>query len=168
MSLTNDEKYFVGIYTGDVQISEDENAPSYLPINNILKSNEFELVDSATGAVRLTCNRRMKFIMGSISIHPDQGSAGQTAKVILYSEKSFDGINWTINKYSRRDIEINRDNESFQTNVSWTVDWLPDEIIRFRIYLDTGSSVNLVTVNSTRPDGQELVTPAIVWMLGEQ
>ena len=73
---------------------------------------------------------------------------------------------WTGNLSSLRPLEIANNGESFQTKLSVAGDWLPGEIIRFRMYAVSGGAINFESVNRTII-GQSFVSPSIAWSLEE-
>lgn len=156
-------KSYFSCYTPDpIPISFDLDNPTVITTGLVeMSSNGFEV---GTDYVKNIGRHTIKSITGTISAQPSfTGSPGQWE---LWSEKSPDGITWTALERSLRNIEIRSTSESFETSVSFTVDWKTGEYIRFVSVATTDGLV--LGAPSIVTNGVTVLGNAVTWELTEQ
>lgn len=161
-----DKVGFLALSQTAFTVSGDAANPSYMPIDSLLNISGIELFDGPTGAIKNVSGRTIIVTSGTISFNPDRAGGG-TSTLNLVSEKSGDeGVSWIGNLNSLRKIEVASNNESFQTKISLTVNWAPNEILRFRVYETGGGSIDFIPTSETIL-GQPFTGASMIWELEE-
>lgn len=155
---------FLATSDDTITVSLDPNAPSFLTGFNFDGSDEFELFDAATGAVKNVSGRTLT-VLGTISYNPNKIGGG-VALLQTLSESSFDeGSSYSVNVGSLRPVEINNSGESFKTIVSFLAAWAPNQIVRFRVFEDSNTATN-IEPSSTSALGGTVTGHSVIWTLG--
>lgn len=158
-------------HDGTFTLSTNSAVPSFLTGDGVTGipsitfdgDDVFELWDEDTFAVKNISGRTIK-VTGDISWHPVK-SGGGTARLVLGSESSVDnGDSWSLNQGSNRPQEINNDGDTFQTKVSFLLSWVPDQIVRFRLY-NGGAGVVQLAPSSDPMLGETLVGHSVILTL---
>lgn len=127
--------------------------------------NGFE-IDVGLGALKNTSGRVINRMSGTFSFQP-LVTGGSQATIVAFSEKSLDGINWTLNPGSlRAGINVSQSGQSFRTLSSLALDVKDDEYIRFGFYCTGLPTVQLNSPTDTIR-GQSVDGYAFVWDLRE-
>lgn len=161
--VNNGASFFASSVT-TINIGTDSVNPSFLGPLTLDSATGITLTDAATGTVRNDSGRVIT-MTGSINYNPNV-TGGGTTTLNLVSERSLDnGVTWAGNLESRRSMEINNTSESFGTKLSLILNWQPNQLLRFRAWVDTGS----ITLESTSATalGQTFTSPSVVWELSE-
>lgn len=146
-------------------LSTSSAAPSYMSGCELTSaSSGFELVSALRGEIKNVTGRTLKSLSGSFSFQPSAG-LGTPSTVLLFSERSTDGIVWVPAAGSLRSIEIRNTTEEFKTVVSYGTNWLNNEIIRFRIF-STGA-ITLAPPSISVLAGITVTGPSMFWQLSE-
>ena len=128
------------------------------------KIKGMSLTNQAEGIIRNDTGRTIELMTGTINFNPIIASG--TASLIIISERSSDGVAWTGNLESKRQVEISNNTETFATKLSVVTNWLPGELVRFRVYLVTGN-LTLEPNSSVALGGQTFFSPSVAWSLVE-
>lgn len=164
----NEGRAHIGTGSLDTMVLTDSVAdPSYITgFANTGANDGIELTDSATGTFQNTMGRTIVSAAGTISFHPTE-TGGGVGIMYLLSERSIDGITWTVNPLSLRRVEIPSNGESFATKVSSIANLLDGEYFRFRMY-EAGSGGVTLTSETETVMGQSVVMPSATFILTEQ
>lgn len=156
---------FLGGSVTTMTLGMDKENPNYVIGLNVGYSYGLELIDELTGTVKNTTGRTLN-LAGTFSYNPDKG-VGEVATFTILSELSIDdGTTWSVNRYSKRTIEVSNSGESFQTKVSSAVNLIPGALIRFRMYKTTGDVAFRISTDSIM-GGQEIISPSVEWVIYE-
>jgi hypothetical protein len=148
-----------------MNISADNLNPSFLTGLVIEHCDGISMADPITGAIVNDTGRTIT-MTGSISYNPKK-SSGTTVQLNIVSERSDDGgITWFGNLNSRRSLEVSNNGESFGTKVSLIIDWLPDQLLRFRMWTTTGL-LDFESTSKIGVRGEVFTAPSCVWELAE-
>lgn len=171
IEASNAESSMLAFHDGEFFLSEDDTAPDFLTGDGVSNVPDitfnggkfFELWDAATLAVKNISGKSLN-VSGSISWHPIK-TLGGTSRIVIGSESSFDdGLTWSLNQGSNRPNEINNDGSTFQSKISFFDPWLPDQIVRFRIY--NGGRGTIQIASSSDPMLDSILTGhSIIWAL---
>lgn len=149
----------------DISITTSSTTPSFFgPLMDNLSSG-ISLVDATTGTLRNDTGRTIS-MTGTINFNPDKGGGGTTQLNIVSERATTLGGPWVGNLESKRTVEISNNSESFATKLSLIIDWEPNQLLRFRGWIN-GGSLDFV-VSSVSAIGQTFVSPSIAWELTEQ
>ncbi len=160
-----EKTYFSVLSKTSISVSGDNDNPSYFEDIILIKAGGFEISDALTGAVKNISGRTIELMKGTVSFNPDNVGGG-SPEFYLFSERSEDGITWTLNADSLRPIEISNNSETFRTVVSTVVDLPNNYHLRFRMFTDTGS-VNFDPTAANVLGGQTITGPSVDWNLNE-
>lgn len=161
------EKAYFEISTQQtITVNTDPLNPSFIGNMSVAASSGMTLVDPLTGCIRNDTGRIIKFMSGTINFNPNKGGGG-VSRIHLVSERSSDGgVTWEGNLDSLRVIEISNNGESYGTKLSYVLDWLPGQHIRFRVYSVSGGAVDFVS-STQQIIGQPFTSAAATWELSE-
>lgn len=171
IEVSNQASKFIGFHGGTFTLGTDSSDPDYLtgdgvtniPTITFQGGKFFELWDPDTFAVKNISGKTL-LVTGLISWHPVK-SGGGTARIVIGSESSVDeGQNWSLNQGSNRPNEILNDGDTFQSKISFFLEWLPNQIIRFRVYNGGGGTVNFAP-SSDPMLGETLTGHSVIWEL---
>lgn len=149
-----------------VPIGTDNLAPDKFSGLALLTTNQNFISNETLGAVQNISGRTLKSLSGSISFQPTRTGGGAFSQIYLWSERSTDGVNWTLNNHTLRQIPVPNDGETFKTAVSLTIGWHNLEFIRFKFY-NGGGGVVTFTPSTTTVDNGVIEGYSVIWEMGE-
>ena len=155
---------FMIISRATTAVSVDQDASSFvIGMEFELNTGEFQL-EADVGGVRNISGRTLVVNEGLVSMHLT--STNVSNKLIrIFSERSTDKITWTKNADSGRQTSISSNTEDYGSKSSEAFNWLPNEVIRFKVFAD-GANVSL-TPASFLADGDTVTGPSFRWKLKE-
>lgn len=140
-------------------ISADSVNPTILDNWVVLKAKDVSLQGDS---IRNDTTRTIASMVGTVGINP-QVDGGGNRLLRLNSERSQDGITYTINNQNRP-IATNSSSETYNTKESYLTDFLSGEYVRFIAYADGAMSVTESTASFR---GVVTTGPALLWILVE-
>jgi hypothetical protein len=141
-------------------ISTNEALPTVLGNWVVRKANGISLQGDS---IRNDTGRIITAMSGTLGIHPQVDGGGGSRLIELTSERSPDGIAYTINNQTRP-IFTKNNAETYNTKESYLLDFLINEYVRFIAYSDGGLSL---TQSSALFRGIAITGPAALWVLVE-
>lgn len=137
-------KIHFGSYSNDtIAISNDLSAPSSTTNMVLLPTSSPEiLLSDAIGGVFKNNSTRTLTMEGVVITQMGAGTGGE-AVVVLFSERSSDGITWVVNDNSLREGRIPNATPDSRTYPAGISEWQPGHYARFRIANKSSSSANL-------------------------
>ena len=122
-------------------------------------------LDTVNEAVENVSGRTLN-MTGMVSFQLERTGGGDTI-LWFYSESSTDGITWTKNAKSLREIKIGKDGVDYKSGFSFTqVPWNNGVKIRFMFEVDTANSLEFLSVNNEF-GGDTVTSHAFVWNMSE-
>lgn len=141
-------------------ISTDSANPSVLDNWVVLKFNGISLQGDS---IRNDAGRKIEAMSGTIGIHPQVDGGGGSRLLNINSERSLDGVTYTINNQNRPIVTTNN-NETYNTKESYLIDFLSGEYVRFIAFASGPMSV---AESSASFRGVVTTGPAMLWVLAE-
>lgn len=155
---------FIAISDADVTLSQDSDAPSFLP-GFSLEGTGWALFDGPTGAVENTTDAAQT-ADGMISFNPNKLSGGGSATVYVFSETSTDGgATFIINEGSLRPVEISNNSDSFTSAVSFVLSTPPGGVVRFRAW--AAGAMAFTPSTQSVLGGQTVTGHSMIWNLSK-
>lgn len=127
-----------------------------LELDNIASGQGFE-IDSTIGAYKNISGRAIDAVFGVVSVHVVSSTSSES-KLYFFSETSADGVVWTKNADSARQVLVVGNDENYTSKSSQFFSIPIGGYIRFRFYSD-GANLSFPLV-SISPGGDAVTGPA--------
>lgn len=122
-------------------------------------------VDTATGSVINSSGRSLN-MTGTLAFQLERNSTGDVT-LWFYSESSSDGISWTKNSNSLREIVVVRDGVDYKSGFSFTQSaWASGDYLRFKFGCSSASKLEFLQ-RSKVFEGDTVLSHSLIWNMSE-